>query len=86
LKVSNIEHSLVVRFRTIAPSLTTVEQMPAYRLYDIKDANKIASPPAVVECASDVEAIEKAKTVLNGLDIEIWNGARLVTRLQSKDK
>jgi hypothetical protein len=60
--------------------------VPAYRLYAIKDANRVASRPTVVECPTDADAIEKAKTLINGLDIEIWDGARAVTRLRPSDK
>jgi hypothetical protein len=55
--------------------------MPAYRLYELRDANRIAGPPTVIECESDAEVIEKAKALLDGLDIEIWDGARVVARL-----
>ena len=47
----------------------------------LRDADRIADPPVVVECASDAEIIEKAKPLLDGLDIEIWEGTRGVARL-----
>jgi hypothetical protein len=59
--------------------------MPAYRLYKLRDADHIAGPPAVIECGSDAEVIEKAKTMLDGLDIEVWDGPRVVARLPSID-
>jgi hypothetical protein len=34
----------------------------------------------MVECHSDAE-VTKAKAMLDGLDIEIWDGPRLVLRL-----
>ena len=55
--------------------------VPAYRLYKLRDADRIADPPVVIECASDAEIIEKAKPLLDGLDIEIWKGTRVVARL-----
>ncbi len=55
--------------------------MPAYRLYKLRDADHIAAPPAMVECDSDTDVIAKAKAMLDGLDIEIWDGPRLVVRL-----
>jgi hypothetical protein len=35
----------------------------------------------MVECHSDAEVIAKAKAMPDGLDIEIWDGPRLVVRL-----
>jgi hypothetical protein len=35
----------------------------------------------MVECDSDTDVIAKAKAMLDGLDIEIWDGPRLVVRL-----
>jgi hypothetical protein len=55
--------------------------VPAYRLYKLRDADQIAGPPVVIECDSDAEVIAKAKAMLNGLDIEVWDGPRVVVRL-----
>jgi hypothetical protein len=32
-------------------------------------------------CANDAEAVEAAKQLVRGYDVELWNGPRLVTRL-----
>ena len=55
--------------------------VPAYRLYKLRDDDRIAGPSTMVECHSDGEVIAKAKAMLDGLDIEIWDGPRLVLRL-----
>jgi hypothetical protein len=57
-----------------------------YRFYPLKDGNRIAGPPKVVQCASDHEAIAHGRKLLDGLDIEIWQAARVVTRLTLSDK
>ena len=57
--------------------------MPEYRLYTLLRGDKIAGPATQVECSSDEEAISQAKKFINGLDIEVWQDARLITRLQS---
>jgi hypothetical protein len=57
--------------------------MPAYRLFRLRDAHRIAGPSAIVECESDAEVIAKAKAMLDGLDIEIWDDARMVARLSA---
>jgi hypothetical protein len=59
--------------------------MPEYRLYTLTDGNEIAGPGVVVDCHSDEEAIAQARTLLNGQDIEIWSGTRIVTRLRYPD-
>jgi hypothetical protein len=37
-------------------------------------------------CADDAEAIDKAKRLVDGHDVELWSGERLVTRLKAKAK
>ena len=36
-----------------------------------------------IEFASDQDAIEHAKMKLDGLDLEVWHGPRMVIRLKS---
>jgi hypothetical protein len=60
--------------------------MPEYRIYTLSDGNKIAEPPRVVTCDNDQEAIEQATQLLDGHDIEVWAGARVVSRLRPADK
>jgi hypothetical protein len=57
-----------------------------YRIYKISPDNHIAGPPDEVECASDQEAVAQAKQKLNGLAVEVWQGARIVIRLKPNDK
>jgi hypothetical protein len=45
----------------------------------------IAGPSTELECASDDEAIEQAKALLHGLDIEVWSGSLVVIRRKSSD-
>jgi hypothetical protein len=51
----------------------------------LSDGNTIAETPKEIECASDKEAIEEANAVLDVLDVEVWQGARIVIRLKSTD-
>ena len=60
--------------------------MPDYRLYFMRDGNKIAGPPQIVQCASDQGAVAAGKGLLDSHDIEIWQGARVVARLKPSDK
>jgi hypothetical protein len=56
--------------------------MPTYRIYRERADGHLAGPPAVVECNSDQEVIDRAKSMLEDLALEIWDGDRKVTRLE----
>jgi hypothetical protein len=60
--------------------------MPSYRIYKLSHDNHIFDVPDEIECASDQDAIAHAKAKLNGLDIEVWQGPRMVMRLNATDK
>lgn len=55
--------------------------MPEYRIYTVKKDGHFVGPPKVVECPNDEAVIAEAKQLLNGLRIEVWQGPRVVTRL-----
>ncbi|HEY1982730.1 MAG TPA: hypothetical protein VGH13_21835 [Xanthobacteraceae bacterium] len=60
--------------------------MREYRLYPlVPGTNHIKGVVEVVVCRNDTEATEEAIKRINGLDIEIWDGARCVKRLKSAD-
>jgi cytosine/adenosine deaminase-related metal-dependent hydrolase len=47
------------------------------------DSSNIRGVPAIVVCPSHTEATDEARKQLDGLDLEIWDGAPLVTRIKS---
>jgi hypothetical protein len=59
--------------------------MPEYRFYAINKGGHIGVPPNQYELPDDAAANEKAKQLLDGHDIEIWQGARIVAHFNSKD-
>ena len=59
--------------------------MAEYRIYKIKD-NHITEPPTVIQADADPVVIEKAKQMVDGHDVEVWEGPRFVIGLRSKDK
>jgi hypothetical protein len=59
--------------------------MPDYRVYTLLKADKIAGRADVVTCATDAEAVVKARRFLQSNDIEVWQGARMVGRLNRRD-
>jgi hypothetical protein len=54
-----------------------------YRAYFLRDEGCLSGAKPLV-CENDDEAIEKAKLLLNGADIELWSGPRCVVRLKRK--
>jgi hypothetical protein len=57
--------------------------MATYRIYSLTHDDHIASVPEVIEYDSDQEVIAHAKAKLDGLDLEVWDGPRVVIRLKS---
>jgi hypothetical protein len=55
-----------------------------YRVYVVgSDGHFIGSSELV--CDDDAQAIEQAEQLLDGHDLQIWNGPRYVQRLKHKD-
>lgn len=57
--------------------------MPDYRLYCLDGVNKVASADWI-EADDDVAAIEMARERHDGHACELWQGRRLVIRLDLK--
>jgi hypothetical protein len=60
--------------------------MPEYRFYAIKRDGHIAAPPANLDLPNDAAALTEGKKLVNGHDIEIWQGPRVVDYLTPDDK
>jgi len=58
--------------------------VPHYRIYRLSN-NRIAAAPEIVEYDSDRDVTVHAKKILDGADIEVWDGPRVVIRLKSPD-
>ena len=56
----------------------------SYRVYVLEEGGHIRKAPAVLDCEDDAEAIQRAKQLLDGKPIEVWEGARVVIKLQPK--
>jgi hypothetical protein len=59
--------------------------MLQYRIYSMNDVGHISAPSENIECADDQEAIQKAQQAVNGSDIELWEGDRLIVRFPRDD-
>jgi len=55
--------------------------MPKYRIFTVGHDQHFVGVPEIVECVDDNEAVDKAMQLMNGLDVEIWDHERMVTRL-----
>jgi len=55
--------------------------MSEYRIYMLTPDEHIASPPEVISCSSDDDALHQAQDRVGTTDVELWNGERLVARL-----
>jgi hypothetical protein len=59
--------------------------VPHYRIYSLSPDNHISGAPEVVEYDTDQDVIRHAQAKLDGLDMEVWDGPRVVIRLKSPD-
>jgi hypothetical protein len=55
--------------------------MREYRIFTIGPDGHFAGVPKIAKFSNDNEAIEKAISMVNGADIEIWNLERRIMRL-----
>jgi len=60
--------------------------MPEYRFYTIKKDGHIDGPPTDHAAPDDYSAVKVAKELINGHDVEIWLGSRLVAYVVSEEK
>jgi hypothetical protein len=60
--------------------------MPTYRIYTLTNNDRVAAPARPVNCADDAAAIQNARQWLDGHVIEVWDGGRLVGRLDPDEK
>jgi hypothetical protein len=58
--------------------------MADYRAYLIKN-NRVDIAATIIKVDTDTEAIEQAKQLVDGHDIELWQGPRFVIGFKSKD-
>jgi len=56
--------------------------MPHYRIYSVTKEGHIQSAPITIDCDDDQAAIERAKSIKDGLDLEVWQERRRVAVLR----
>ncbi len=55
--------------------------MPQYRVYRLDAAGHVAAPPDLLDVQDDEEAMRRAKLLLDGMALEVWQAARFVGQL-----
>ena len=60
--------------------------MKQYRVYTLSTFDAITRPARVLEFENDGEALKEAAQLLDGHNIEVWEGARWVARLDADSK
>ena len=58
----------------------SVAAMQTYKVYTLEEGH-IHSAPKVIAARDDVDAITQAQAFVDGHDVELWAGQRLVTKL-----
>ena len=58
--------------------------MPRYLVHVFTKDNKIWNPPIIMICDSDHEAVAQAEQLVDGNDVELWDGGRRVSRITAK--
>jgi hypothetical protein len=60
--------------------------MSDYRFYMIGKDGHVNGPPTTHALPNDSAALEEAKKLVNGHDVEIWQGPRLVAYVVPDEK
>lgn len=57
--------------------------MPEYRVYTIADDGRVWSAEDI-EYRNDQDAIQKARWIIHGHDVELWERGRFIARLPGR--
>lgn len=60
--------------------------MPEYRFYKVSTSGHIKGPPTDHDAPDDLAAIRRARQLLDGGDVEIWQGTRVVAYVTTDEK
>jgi hypothetical protein len=52
--------------------------MPLYRAYELDEKGHVFGPPVIIAASNDTDALVRAKHLIDGRDLEIWDEARRV--------
>jgi hypothetical protein len=60
--------------------------MPLYRIYQLDEAGHVSDPPKIIEARTAAVAIGQAKQMVDGYDLEIWDGSRCVGKIEHRHR
>jgi hypothetical protein len=60
------------------------ESMAEYKVYKIKN-DQIFEPPVVFESPEEAAAIDRARQLVDGCDVQLWQGVRFVIGIKGRD-
>lgn len=55
-----------------------------YKIYRLDQRGKISAPPEIVTSDQEPAVVEKARSMAEGCDIEVWQGERLVVHVSQE--
>jgi hypothetical protein len=71
-----------LRLRAVVlPPVRETYDVTEYRIFHLT-LGHIRGPAAIINCDVDQQAIDKAKQMVNGHDIEVWQGVRRVIEIK----
>lgn len=60
--------------------------MAAYRVFEVDSNGHVVKAARIIDCKDDEAAAAEARVFIDGYDIEIWDGARRVAKIESATK
>ena len=60
--------------------------MGSYRAYLLDKDGRIHQPPKVIEANDDSEAAQAAQQLVDGHDVELWEGQRRIAKFTHENK
>jgi hypothetical protein len=64
--------------------LWSASVVPVYRIYKLNAQGHVTGHALVLNCEKDADVVRKVESLIDGHDVEILEGARLVARLKSE--
>jgi hypothetical protein len=69
--------------REVNVTLRSASGMPVYRIYKLNALGHVTGHALVLICEKDADVVRKVESLVDGHDVEILEGARLVGRVKS---
>ena len=78
VKNKNIRRCCALKKRS--DQKVTRRAMAQYKIYQVEEGH-LAGPPRIIDAGNDDEAATKARTLMEGCDLEIREGSRFVVAI-----